>query len=224
MKPQDLKAPFFWEERKTQIKDDVLYIPEHYFKHDQFEMPRWEEFFGNNHPIFCELCSGNGDWVVAQANKNPNMNWIAVEKRFDRVRKIWSKMHNSQVRNLRIVCGEAQTFFRHYMQNEVIQRIVVNFPDPWPKSRHRKHRLFQDEFMNDIVRVLVDSGIIILATDDKNYLLQAIKIMKQRLLPKLEEPYYCKMLENYGDSWFERLWRSKGQEIFYTEFVKKVGI
>lgn len=152
------------------------------------------------------------------------MNWIAVEKRFDRVRKIWSKMHNSQVRNLRIVCGEAQTFFRHYIQNEVIQRIVVNFPDPWPKSRHRKHRLFQDEFMNDIVRVLVDSGIIILATDDKNYLIQAIKIMQQRLLPQLEEPYYCKMLENYGDSWFERLWRSKGQEIFYTEFVKKAGI
>ncbi|WP_117274529.1 tRNA (guanosine(46)-N7)-methyltransferase TrmB [Chlamydia poikilotherma] len=224
MKPQDLKVPFFWEERSTEIKDDVLYIPEHYFKHDQFIMPSWEKFFKNNNPISCELCSGNGDWVVSQAQNMPNTNWIAVEKRFDRVRKIWSKMRNFQVSNLRIVCGEAQTFFRHYLKNEVVQRIVVNFPDPWPKFRHRKHRLFQDEFMNDVVRVLTESGILILATDDKNYLLEAIKIMRQHLFPAMEDPYYCRVLDNYGDSWFERLWRSKGQEIFYTEFVRKVGI
>ncbi|QVE49303.1 tRNA (guanosine(46)-N7)-methyltransferase TrmB [Chlamydia crocodili] len=224
MKPQDLKVPFLWEERSTEIKDGILYIPDHYFKHDQFIMPSWEELFKNNNPISCELCSGNGDWIVSQAQNMPNMNWIAVERRFDRVRKIWSKMHNFHVSNLRIVCGEAQTFFRYYLKNEILQRIVVNFPDPWPKSRHRKHRLFQDEFMNDVVRVLIESGILVLATDDKNYLLEAIKIMRQHLLPAMEDPYYCKMLDNYGDSWFERLWRSKGQEIFYTKFIRKVGI
>ncbi|WP_348663024.1 tRNA (guanosine(46)-N7)-methyltransferase TrmB [Chlamydia vaughanii] len=224
MKPQDLKVPFFWEERSPSIQDNVLYVPGHYFQHDHFSMPSWEEFFGNQNPIFCELCSGNGDWVVAQAQENPNVNWIAVEKRFDRVRKIWSKMKNSQVNNLRVVSGEAQTFFRYYVGNAIFQRIVVNFPDPWPKMRHRKHRLFQDEFMNDVLRVLQDDGMLILATDEKIYLLEAIKIMKEKLNPSMEEPYYCKVLDNYGGSWFERLWRSKGQEIFYTEFIKKVGI
>ncbi|BAE81011.1 tRNA/rRNA methyltransferase [Chlamydia felis Fe/C-56] len=222
MKPQDLKVPFFWEERSTKIKDNVLYVPEHYFKHHQFIMPSWEEFFGNDNPISCELCSGNGDWVVAQAKETPEVNWIAVEKRFDRVRKIWSKMHNCRVTNLRIVCGDAQTFFLHYLGEAVVQRIIVNFPDPWPKSRHRKHRLFQDEFLNNVVRVLTEPGILILATDDKNYLLQAIQIMRQYLSPTMEDPYYCEV-ENYGNSWFETLWRSKGREIFYTEFVKKLG-
>ncbi|AHK63409.1 tRNA (guanine(46)-N(7))-methyltransferase TrmB [Chlamydia avium] len=221
MKPQDLKLPFLWKERSPRIQDFILYVPEYYFDHERFLMP-WDSFFSSSQPVICELCSGNGDWVVSQALSTPHINWIAVEKRFDRVRKIWSKMKNSQVNNLRIVHGAAQTFFRYYVSDSSLQRVVINFPDPWPKTRHQKHRLFQKEFVQDIARVLQDKGGLTLVTDDKIYLIEAINIMQSHLVPRLHEPYY-QSIDNYGESWFEKLWRSKGREIFYTEFIKDVG-
>lgn len=187
-------------------------------------MPTWQALFANNNPICCELCSGNGDWIVEQALKDSSVNWVAVEKRFDRVRKIWSKMNNHKVNNLFIVCGEAQTFFSQYVEDALFRKIVVNFPDPWPKFRHRKHRLFQDPFVQDMVRTLVKGGQLTLATDDHVYLVNAVKIMLDYLSPRLKEPFYISVKDNYGGSWFENLWRSKGQEIFYTEFTKEVGI
>lgn len=222
MKPRDLQPPFSWEERRPHIQDSVLYVPEHYFEHKSFLIPSWEEFFGNSYPIVCELCSGNGDWIVSQAVSAPQNNWIAVEKRFDRVRKIWSKMKNSQVNNLKIVHGTAETFFRYYVGSGSLQRIVVNFPDPWPKMRHRKHRLFQEEFLQDALRVLQNGGSLALATDDKPYLIEAIGMMRRYLASLIQEPYY-QAIDNYGRSWFENLWRSKGREIFYTEFIKDLG-
>lgn len=220
MKPQDLQSPFLWEERRPWLADNVLHIPKHYFLHEEFSMPSWEELFGNTNPVFCELCSGNGDWVVEQARSRPEVNWIAVEKRFDRVRKIWSKMHNFHVSNLRIVRGEAETFFRYYVQDQSLQKIVVNFPDPWPKMRHRKHRLFQEPFMKDVVRVLIPSGNLILVSDDLQYVENAINVMQEQLSAEIPFPHYKRVEENYGSSWFENLWRSKGLEIFYTEFKK----
>ncbi|ANG65854.1 tRNA (guanosine(46)-N7)-methyltransferase TrmB [Chlamydia gallinacea] len=222
MKPRDLQFPFLWKERCPKIQDCVLYVPEYYFEHKHFLMPSWHDFFGNSHPMICELCSGNGDWVISQALSSPQTNWIAVEKRFDRVRKIWSKMKNFQVNNLRIVHGTAQTFLHYYVGDASLQRIVVNFPDPWPKMRHRKHRLFQTEFLQDVFRVLQNQGSLALATDSKTYLIEAINMMQRHFTSLIQEPYY-QSVNDYGGSWFEKLWRSKGREIFYTEFVKDLG-
>ncbi|WP_100934346.1 tRNA (guanine(46)-N(7))-methyltransferase TrmB [Candidatus Chlamydia corallus] len=224
MKPQDLSPPFLWKERRPCIRDGVLYVPKHYFEHQDFSTGYHQEFFQNHTSIACELCSGNGDWVVAQAQKNPQMLWITVEQRFDRVRKIWSKMINHRIPNLRIVCGAAETFFQYYVPDQFLQRLVVNFPDPWPKFRHRKHRLFQGPFVQEVARTLQDSAVFALATDDKAYLLESVTILQTLLTPRMETPHYIKMADNYGNSWFENLWRTKGQEIFYTEFIKKAGI
>lgn len=220
MKPQDLKVPFLWEDRRPWFADHVLHVPRYYFHYDRFTMPTWDEFFGNTAPIFCELCSGNGDWIVAQALHHPEYNWIAVEQRFDRVRKIWSKMHNQGVTNLRIVSGQAQDFFKAYVSDAAFRQIIINFPDPWPKSRHRKHRLFQKPFFNDMVRALLPKGALILVTDDLPYMQEATQVMQKELQPVCPAPYYEEVNE-YGNSWFERLWRSKGQGIFYTEFIKE---
>ncbi|WP_201456301.1 tRNA (guanine(46)-N(7))-methyltransferase TrmB [Chlamydia sp. 17-3921] len=224
MKPRDLNLPFTWEERSPCIDRGVLFVPKHYSDHYRFATSLWEKMFFNELPIACELCSGNGDWIVAQAQIYPQINWIAVEQRFDRVRKIWSKMSNSQITNLRIVYGTAETFFQYYVPSEALERIVINFPDPWPKQRHRKRRLFHPEFVKDLVKVMQNKAALILATDEEGYLKEAIEVLKQSLTPILPEPYYCRKLESYGGSWFENLWRSKGLSIFYTEFVKNVGI
>src|SRR6476659_4717975 len=102
MKESDLKRPTTWEARKVVIADDVWHIPEYYDAYQTFIFPGWdsESLFGRDAPVMVEYCSGNGTWILEKARQHPTQNWVAVEKRFDRVRKIWAKMRKRQVQNL----------------------------------------------------------------------------------------------------------------------------
>ena len=228
MKPKALAFPFSWEERRPLIRDRVFYVPPYYFAHGEFCFPSWEssELFSNTNPVFVEYCSGNGDWLVRRALEDRACNWIAVEKRFDRVRKIWSKVKNASLGNVFIVCGDALTFTKNYLPSRSIQAVHVNFPDPWPKEKHAKHRLIQSPFVSEIERILQAKGSILLVTDDVDYSQQMIEQMQKNpaFFSKFAFPFYTKKMENYGDSWFKELWESKGKEIRYMQFeLKKIG-
>jgi tRNA (guanine-N7-)-methyltransferase len=83
MKPEDLKAPFTWNARKVMIEDRILYIPTRCETYDDFSFPGWSapDLFGNDNPVHIEYCSGNGAWIAEKAVGNPNINWVAVEKK-----------------------------------------------------------------------------------------------------------------------------------------------
>lgn len=223
MKPKDLKCPFRWNTRRPLLQEGVLYVPTHYDKHKEWQFPGFDSVFQNENPVLMEYCSGNGDWVVSKAVQFPQWNWVAVEKRFDRVRKIWSKMRNQSVKNLLIVCGEAMTFSKEYLKEGCVEEIFVNFPDPWPKRGHAKHRLIQTSFANECARVLKEKGSATFVTDDADYSSQMIDVMTGH--PHWEscfpEPYFITDWPGYGDSFFETLWRAKGLTIHYHHFAKR---
>lgn len=224
MTPKGLKTPFCWEERRPMIEDSVFYVPNYYFLYDKFLFPGWDspEVFGNDHPVFVEFCSGNGDWIIAKALENPKRNWVAVEKRFDRVRKIWSKAKNLKVNNLFIVCGEGLTFTKHYIVDQSVDAVFVNFPDPWPKDKHAKHRIIQEPFVQQAHRILKMEGTLTLVTDDADYSEQMIEKVLQHpgFRASFPKPYYSREMEGYGNSWFEKFWRQMGREIRFMEYKR----
>lgn len=229
MKPEDLKPPFRWNERTVVLKDRVLYVPSHFDRYHEFQMPTWSDpsLFDNNHPIHMEYCSGNGAWIADKAQKNPAFNWVAVERKFDRVQKIWSKLKNFNLTNLLIICGEAYTVTSHYFPDETLAQVYINFPDPWPKNRHVKHRLMRDDFLQLLNQKMIKKGVFTLVTDDINYSEESIKILNrnanfQSFYPS---PYYSHEFvtgnsTEYGTSYFDSLWRSKGKKIRYHQYVK----
>ncbi|GAB4185032.1 MAG: tRNA (guanosine(46)-N7)-methyltransferase TrmB [Simkaniaceae bacterium] len=225
MKPKDLKFPFSWEERKPFLQEKILYIPNYYFQHEVWNMPEFseKEMFGNSLPVNIEFCSGNGEWIINKALENPFVNWIAVEKNFDRVRKIWSKRENNQIKNLLIVSGYAEEFVSYYLKKQTIANVFVNFPDPWPKDKHAKNRLFQESFVKKLAQRMTKNSMAYVVTDDEAYLHQIIEVMKASKLwqPYFKAPYYIKNPSDYGESWFERLWKGKGKNIFHTYFVNQ---
>lgn len=222
MKAQDLKSPFSWKERCITIHDRIWYIPNHYEKYEEFTFPGWDQIFSLNNPIKIEYCSGNGAWISSRAQQEPHSNWVAVEMKFERVRKIWSKLKNCNLNNLMIVCGKAQPLTKHYIPDNCVQEVYINFPDPWPKNKHRKNRLVQTEFVNEVHRILQLNGSFILATDDVGYSKIIIDVLKKfkGFNSKFPEPYFVSEWENYGTSYFEDLWREKGKKIHYHHFVK----
>lgn len=224
MKPKDLKCPLKWDDRRPLLHEGVLFVPPYYDRHDEWKKLPWDDtaLFGNTHPVSLEYCSGNGDWIIEKAKMDPTRNWIAVEKRFDRVRKIWSKRHNHGVTNLLIVCGEALTFTKHYVFSASIQEMFINFPDPWPKRGHAKHRLIQPTFVEEMARVAQKDGSVCLVTDDEEYSRQMIREMRNspHWQSHFPDPYYSSEWPAYGASFFDTLWREKGCTIRYHLFTK----
>ena len=222
MKPKDLKVPFVWEERHVLLKDQVFYVPNYYDKYETYTFPGWSDpqLFGNDRPVHIEYCSGNGAWIAEKAKADPGSNWVALEKRFDRVRKIWAKKQNFQLDNLVIVHGEALAVSQLYFPDHSATGIYVNFPDPWPKDRHAKHRIIQAPFVKEMARLLCENGEATLVTDDATYSEQMVREM--RACPQFEsfypDPYYSTEFSGYGTSWFEDLWREQGRVIHYHRF------
>ncbi len=220
MKPKDLKSPFTWRERRPAWVEPVLFVPEHYGQHAAFGRPI---LFNREAPTFIEYCSGNGDWIIERSRLFPEYNWIAVEKRFDRVRKIWSKLNNQNRENVAIVSGEALPFSKYYLVPQSITGCFINFPDPWPKGRHAKHRLFSPEFIEILGLILQKKAQVMIATDDEVWVQQILGQFLSEKSPftsTLPQPHFVTDWPNYGTSFFEELWRSKGKTIHYLQFLK----
>lgn len=224
MKPKSLKSPFTWENRTVLIHDRVWYVPGYYDRYEEFVFPGWEhsDLFGNSQPVHVEYCSGNGAWIVAKAQQHPEFNWVAVEKKFERVRKIWSKIKNLSLNNLVVVCGEAMTATKNYFPDSSISGVYINFPDPWPKTRHAKYRLIQHSFVEQLERILVSNACLTLVTDDIPYSEEMIEVLGSAtgFTSQFPSPYYVNEYDHYGTSYFEELWRSQGKEIRYHCFQK----
>jgi tRNA (guanine-N7-)-methyltransferase len=225
VKPQHLKYPFTWEERRPLFTEGVLFVPKHYEKHKEGEFPGLNDsrIFVRSAPIDIEYCSGNGAWIIDKAKQHPERNWIAVEKRFERVRKIWSKMRNLRLDNLLIVCGEASDFTRYYLNDHSIANVYVNFPDPWPKGKHVKHRLFQESFVKEIARITQAGSSATIVTDDPLWAERIGLAMRSQELwnPVFPAPFYITEWPNYGTSYFDELWRQKGCTIHYLQFTNQ---
>lgn len=225
MKPKDLKSPFSRGENDIFLQNGVLFIPKLLVSKSAFSFPGFSapECFGNENPIHIEYCSGNGNWIVQKAMEHPEKNWVAVEMKFKRAQKIWSKKNNCGLDNLMIICGEGLAATRRFILDSSIEGVYVNFPDPWPKKRHAKNRLIAEPFVEEVRRILQPSKNLVLVTDDADYSEQMIEVTlsNSAFSSYYAAPHYLLNPENYGYSYFDALWRGQGKTIRLHQFVKE---
>jgi tRNA (guanine-N7-)-methyltransferase len=225
MTQEKLSTPFSWEDSITMIEDRVWYVSERIQAQSNFTFPGWDDplLFGNNQPVCIEYCSGNGAWIAEKAMSNPHLNWVAVERKFARVKKIWGKIKRLQLNNLIVLCGEGHHATCSYFSNNSIKEIYINFPDPWPKNRHAKNRLIQAEFVKELFRVLQENCVLTFVTDDIAYSKGVTDlILGQGMFHSLyPSPFYFTEHPAYGSSYFDQLWRSKERLIRYHQFKKQ---
>jgi tRNA (guanine-N7-)-methyltransferase len=221
---RSLRIPFEWKDRHPVMLDRCLYVPDAYDFHEEWNRFSWSDpaVFGNENPVALEYCSGNGEWICERAKQFPEINWVGIEKRFDRVTKMWKRLKRENLSNLFILCGDARCINQHYLPKASIQESFINFPDPWPKRQHAKHRLLQKIFFDQIKEILMKGARFVCVTDDFPYANQMLSEMKecQGFSPVLNPPYYTTNLENYGSSFFFDLWTKKGKTIYHLPFVK----
>ncbi len=227
MRPHHLAALQDWSVPYLSTEEHFLYLPSYSptgFDYHHLQFPGWEnlQIFAKPQPLIVEYCSGNGAWIVEKAKAYPEYNWIAIEKKFTRVRKIWSKLKNLDLSNLFIICGEALLATQLLFKPHTVNAAFMNFPDPWPKKRHIKYRLVSADFLKEAARVLAPQASFTIVTDDPDYSQWTINLFNQTQTFKSQfaDPYYRTEMPDYGSSYFDLLWRNQGKIIHFHQFVK----
>lgn len=108
---------------------------------------KWNTLFGNDNPIYLEIGMGKGKFIIEHARRNPNINYIGIEKFEGVIIQAADKLKNEQLNNLHLVAADA-TFLTEMFDKKEVSKIFLNFSDPWPKSRHDKRRLTYKTFLN----------------------------------------------------------------------------
>lgn len=127
-------------------------------------------------PLEVELGSGDGSFLLEYARRHPERNFIGVERLLGRVKKIDRKGRRLGLVNLRGVRIEAGYFLEFLLPQGCASAIHVYFPDPWPKRKHRKHRLVNERFTKMAARALLPGGVIYLRTDHGEYFEQMLAV------------------------------------------------
>ncbi len=128
---------------------------------------KWSEVFGNDNPIRVEIGMGKGQFITALAKQNPDINYVGIEKFSSVLIRALQRLENEEeeVKNLRFIRMDAENIESVFDTCEV-DRIYLNFSDPWPKDRHAKRRLTSVQFMNRYNNILKSDGVVEFKTDN----------------------------------------------------------
>lgn len=129
-------------------------------------------------PLEVELGSGDGSFMVQWAALRPGQNFLAVERLLGRLRKLDRKGQRAGLRNLRLMRIEAAYFLEYLLPIQSVTALHLYFPDPWPKRKHRRHRLVNDRFPELVARILRPDGLCYLRTDDTDYFSQMLDVFR----------------------------------------------
>ena len=125
---------------------------------------KWEEVFQNDHPIHIEVGMGKGQFIIEMARRNPEVNYIGIEKYSSVLVRAVEKLEED---NLRLIRMDAENIEEVFDKDEV-DRIYLNFSDPWPKDRHAKRRLTSTRFLERYDNILTPEGRVMFKTDNKD--------------------------------------------------------
>ena len=126
---------------------------------------QWNKEFGNDNPIRIEIGMGKGKFITTLAQENPDINYIGIEKYSSVLIRAIEKCEDLEVPNLRFIRMEAEYICDVFEKRE-IDRIYLNFSDPWPKDRHAKRRLTSKQFFERYDVILKKDGIVEFKTDN----------------------------------------------------------
>ena len=130
------------------------------------------QIFGAGKRIEVDVGSGKGRFVVSRAKAHPETHFLGIERSRSRVRKLDKRIIREKLPNVRLLCLEASYVIRYLLPPRSISVFHIFFPDPWPKRRHHRRRLFSESFTDSLFRTLEDGGQVNLATDHLDYLEQ----------------------------------------------------
>ncbi len=127
----------------------------------------WQEQFQSNQPLHIEIGMGKGRFIMDMAALHPEINYLGIERYSSVLLRALQKMEITPLPNLKFICMDAADIEEVFAEEEV-DRIYLNFSDPWPKDRHSKRRLTSRQFFARYDKVLAKDGRLEFKTDNQD--------------------------------------------------------
>lgn len=135
------------------------------------------ELFANDNPIHIEIGMGKGNFIINNAIKYPNINFIGIEKYDSVMIRAVQKLEELDLPNLKLIRYDA--FYIDNIFDKEIDTIYLNFSDPWPKERHAKRRLTSPIFLEKYKQVFKDKNRIVMKTDNRRLFEYSVQMFNE---------------------------------------------
>lgn len=179
---------------------------------------RWQEIFGNDHPIHVEVGSGKGAFVSGMAKANPEINYIGIDIQKSVLSYALDKVLATDVPNIKLLWVDGSDLTDYFEEGE-IDRLYLNFSDPWPKKRHEKRRLTYQSFLATYQQILPENGEIHFKTDNRGLFEYSLVSFSQYGM-KLKGVWLDLHASDFEDNVlteYEQKFANKGQVIYRVE-------
>lgn len=175
----------------------------------------WSEVFGNENPIHMEIGMGKGKFLMELAQQNPGINYIGVERYSTVLLKAIQKREELELSNICFLCVDAKQLGDIFKPEEV-DKIYLNFSDPWPKDRHAKRRLTSPQFMAVYGQILSRDGVVEFKTDNRGlfeYSLESIPESGWKITMKTFDLHHSEFAEGNVMTEYETKFAAEGKPI-----------
>jgi tRNA (guanine-N7-)-methyltransferase len=178
------------------------------------------EVFGNGNECHLEIGFGDGDFLIENALRNPGKNYLGVEIKKRRFNKAVRNSRRAKAGNVRFIHMDAEIAVEELFRPDSFSTVYINFPDPWPKDRHRKYRVIKRGFMKKLSGIMKSGGNLEIASDHMEYVMSALDLLRK--IGSFECVYpgrgYVLRVSDRTETSYEREFRAEGREIYYLRF------
>ena len=204
--------------RNVKNKDEILNSSVYLIKDSESNIGNWSKLFGNNNPIYIEIGMGKGKFIIENALKYPDINFIGIEK-FDSVLARSLPKIPEGLNNLLIIRMDALNIDKVFSKE--ISRIYLNFSDPWPKARHHLRRLSSKVFLQKYDSIFKDAKEIYMRTDNQGLYIYSLMSFSENgyILSDISFDLH-KDVEELITTEYEDKFSSKGMPIYSVTAIK----
>ena len=182
---------------------------------------KWKEYFGNNNPIHLELGCGKGQFISELASENLNINYIAIDL-VDAMlglakRNVEAKYKekNIEPKNIVLTRFDIERILLILEEQDQIERIYINFCNPWPKGKHRKKRLTHTRQLEKYRVFLKENGEIYFKTDDDDLFNSSLLYLEEAGFEVLKKTY-----DLHSEPIFEKNIETEHEKMFSEQGIK----
>ena len=207
-----------WAEKELQEFEFYIDNPEIGYKNT------WKSRFENDNPIHIEIGCGKGLFISTLAFSNPNVNYIAIDMIEAMLglskRNIEETYRERKIDNLFLIRANAERILDIFGEQDNIERIYINFCNPWPKSKHNKRRLTHPRQLENYKTFLKDGAEIYFKTDDDELFEASLEYFKESGFEEIEKTY-----DLHTNLIFEKNIETEHEKMFTEQGIKiKAGI
>ncbi len=206
------------QRNKPWAKEKLAEYPQYVIQTPEENKGKWQDVFEKRAPLHIEIGTGKGRFITGMAKANPDINYIGIELQDSVIVTALDKIIEDELPNVKLMNVNAVDLQKYFEDGE-IDRVYLNFSDPWPKARHAKRRLTFESFLKIYESILVKNGEIHFKTDNQGLFEFSLMSFSQYglLLKEVSLDLHNSNYEGNIMTEYEEKFSQKGNRIFRCE-------